>query len=101
MALKAMHRFWKAWIITTGLSRIHSIYAYILYELRKIYLDTRRNQLKNEDNTLVKEEDDEKWDRVQVAFDLLKNKIASAPIRRHFDPSKEAVIIVYASKWAI
>ena len=32
---------------------------------------------------------------------MLKNKIATAPILRHFDPAKEAVIIVYASEWAI
>ena len=70
-------------------------------QIKKIYLDTRRNHLKNEDNTLVKEEEDDKWARVQVAFDMLKYNIASAPILRHFDPAKEAIIIVYARKWAI
>ena len=32
---------------------------------------------------------------------MLKNKISTAPILRHFDPTSEAVIIVYASEWAI
>ena len=32
---------------------------------------------------------------------MLKNKIATAPTLRHFDPTREAVIIVYANYWAI
>ena len=32
---------------------------------------------------------------------MLKNKITTAPILRHFDLTREAVIIVYASEWAI
>ncbi|CAI5720121.1 unnamed protein product [Peronospora effusa] len=32
---------------------------------------------------------------------MIKNKIATAPILRHFDPAREAIIIVYASDWAI
>ena len=50
---------------------------------------------------MTPDEDDEKWSRVQVAFAMLKNKMATAPILRHFDPAKEAVIIVDASEWAI
>ena len=32
---------------------------------------------------------------------MLKNKIATAPILRQFDPDREPVVIVYASDWAI
>ena len=58
-------------------------------------------QVKGYDYPATKGEDEEKWSRVQVAFAMLKNKMATAPILRHFDPLKEAVIIVYASEWAI
>ena len=37
----------------------------------------------------------------QVSFAMLKNKIATEPILRHLNPTKEAVIMVYASEWAI
>ena len=39
-----------------------------------------------------------RWSRVQVAFAMLKNKIATGPILHHFDPDKEPVVIVYASE---
>ncbi|GMF29744.1 unnamed protein product [Phytophthora lilii] len=42
-----------------------------------------------------------KWARAQVAFVILKNKIATAPVLKHFDPERIPVIVMYASKWAI
>ena len=36
-----------------------------------------------------------------IAFKLLKAKIATAPILKHFDPDRPPVIVVCASKWAI
>ena len=60
-----------------------------------------RCKLTEGDRPVTKDDEEEKWSRVQVAFAMLKNKMATAPILRHFDPSKEAVIIVYASEWAI
>ena len=45
--------------------------------------------------------EEDRWSRVQVAFAMLKNKIATAPILRHFDPDREPVVIIYASEWAI
>ena len=36
-----------------------------------------------------------------MAFAMLKNKIATAPILRNFNPIREAMIIVYASERAI
>lgn len=79
----------------------HAIFASILYELREVDFHAWRCNLKDGDHPVTKGEDEEKWSRVQVAFAMLKNKMATAPILRHFDPSKEGVIIVYASKSAI
>ena len=79
----------------------YAIYASILYELREVDFHVWRSKLKDVDHQMTPDEDDEKWSRVQVAFAMLKNKMATAPILRHFDPAKEAVIIVYASEWAI
>ncbi|POM81870.1 Hypothetical protein PHPALM_102 [Phytophthora palmivora] len=44
---------------------------------------------------------DPRWIRAHRAFEILKSKIASTPILRHFDADREAVVIVYASDWAI
>ncbi|POM63765.1 Reverse transcriptase [Phytophthora palmivora] len=44
---------------------------------------------------------DPRWIRARRAFETLKLKIASTPILRHFDMDREAVVIVYASDWAI
>ncbi|ETP45313.1 hypothetical protein F442_08263 [Phytophthora nicotianae P10297] len=46
-------------------------------------------------------DDRDKWDRAQTAFEMLKNKIATAPVLRHFDPDRVPVVVVYASDWAI
>ncbi|CAH0480928.1 unnamed protein product [Peronospora belbahrii] len=79
----------------------YAVYASILYELREVEFHAWRCKLRTGDGVVAKKEDEEKWSRAQVAFAMLKNKIVSAPILRHFDPSKEAVVIVYASEWAI
>ena len=79
----------------------YAIYASILYELREVDFHAWRSKLKYEDHQMTPGEDDEKWSRVQVAFAMLKKKMATAPILRHSHPAKEAVIIVYASEWAI
>ncbi|POM77204.1 Reverse transcriptase [Phytophthora palmivora] len=44
---------------------------------------------------------DPRWIRAHGAFETLKSKIASTPILRHFDADRGAVVIVYASDWAI
>jgi hypothetical protein len=36
-----------------------------------------------------------------IAFTMLKAKIASTPLLKHFDPDRIPVVVVYASKWAI
>ncbi|POM65686.1 Hypothetical protein PHPALM_18562 [Phytophthora palmivora] len=47
------------------------------------------------------EQVDSRWIRAHRTFETLKSKIASTPILRHFDIDREAVVIVYASDWAI
>ncbi|POM64548.1 Reverse transcriptase, partial [Phytophthora palmivora] len=47
------------------------------------------------------EQVDPRWIRAHRAFDAHKLEIASTPILRHFDADREAVVIVYASDWAI
>ena len=79
----------------------YSVYASILYGLREVDFHARRNHLKGGNNVTSQDENEERWTRVQVSCAMLKNKIATAPTLRHFDPTREAVIIVYASEWAI
>ena len=99
--LKAMQSFLGSLNYYSRFVEDYAVYASILYELRKVDFYAWRCKLAGDDNALTTEEDDEKWSRVQVAFAMIKNKIATAPTLRHFDPDKEAVIIVYASEWAI
>ena len=35
-----------------------------------------------------------------IAFTMSKAKVAQTPMLRHFDPDRQPVIVVYASKWA-
>ena len=99
--LKAMQSFLGSLNYYSRFIEDYAIYASILYELREVDFHVWRSKLKDVDHQMTPDEDDEKWSRVQVAFAMLKNKMATAPILRHFDPAKEAVIIVYASEWAI
>ena len=50
-----------------------------------------------------KEDEPEKdrWSRAHLSLFMLKYKITTVPILRHFDPGKEPLIIVYASDWSI
>ena len=77
------------------------MYASTLYELKEVNFNARRSQLNGDDNTTTHDENEERWTRFQVAFAMLKNQIAAAPILRYFDLIWEAVIIVYASEWTI
>ncbi|OWZ04641.1 LOW QUALITY PROTEIN: reverse transcriptase [Phytophthora megakarya] len=40
-------------------------------------------------------------DPCSSAFNVLKIRIATTPILRHFDPDRKATVVVYASDWAI
>ncbi|OWY96774.1 reverse transcriptase, partial [Phytophthora megakarya] len=42
-----------------------------------------------------------RWIHAYRSFSVLKAKIATTPILRHFDPDQSATIEVYASDWAI
>ena len=42
-----------------------------------------------------------RWEKATIAFTFLKQKIATTPILKHFDPDRPLVIVVYASKWAV
>ena len=42
-----------------------------------------------------------RWEKATIAFTLLKAKIATTPILKHFDPNQLRVIVVYASKWIV
>ncbi|OWZ11408.1 reverse transcriptase [Phytophthora megakarya] len=44
---------------------------------------------------------DPRWIHAHRSFKVLKEKIAKTPILRHFDPDQQAVVVVYASDWAI
>ncbi|KAI9983278.1 hypothetical protein PInf_007233 [Phytophthora infestans] len=46
------------------------------------------------------EEVEPRWIRAQHAFVELRNRIATTPILRHFDPERQPTVIVYASDWA-
>ena len=76
----------------------YAIYASILYELREVGFQAWQSRLMDSDHMEIEKEGEEKWSRFQVSFAILKSKIATAPILRHFDPSIETVIIVYASE---
>ncbi|KAL4140614.1 hypothetical protein PRNP1_014895 [Phytophthora ramorum] len=74
-----------------------AVYAAILYELREVDFYEMHHG-KHEDRAT---ESDDRWTRARTAFDLLKAKLATTPILRHFDSDRQPVIVVYASKWAI
>ncbi|OWZ15805.1 reverse transcriptase [Phytophthora megakarya] len=44
---------------------------------------------------------DPRWIHAHRSFSVLKTKIATTPILRHFDPDQRATVVVYASDWAI
>ncbi|CAI5725192.1 unnamed protein product [Peronospora effusa] len=79
----------------------YAIYASILYELREVDYHVLRRRMCETEGTQRSDQEEDRWTRVHVAFAILKNKIATAPILRHFDPDREPVIMVYASEWAI
>uniref|UniRef100_H3H7Z8 Reverse transcriptase domain-containing protein n=1 Tax=Phytophthora ramorum TaxID=164328 RepID=H3H7Z8_PHYRM len=74
-----------------------AVYAAILYELREVDFYEMHHG-KHEDRAA---ESDDRWTRARTAFDLLKAKLATTPILRHFDSDRQPVIVVYANKWAI
>ncbi|OWY99587.1 reverse transcriptase [Phytophthora megakarya] len=41
------------------------------------------------------------WIHAHRSFNVLKTRIATTPILRHFDPDRKATVVVYASDWTI
>ncbi|POM71785.1 Reverse transcriptase [Phytophthora palmivora] len=79
-----------------------AIYASVLYELREadFYEITRRTKSTGDDVDVMTEENG-RWTEARTTFAILKNKIVTAPILRHFDVDRQPAVVVYASKWAI
>uniref|UniRef100_A0AAV1TY43 Reverse transcriptase RNase H-like domain-containing protein n=1 Tax=Peronospora matthiolae TaxID=2874970 RepID=A0AAV1TY43_9STRA len=70
----------------------------VLYELRELdFFEIGRSQLAAGDEC----SNEGRWTEAKVAFNLLKAKIATAPMLKHFEPDRPPVIVVYASKWAV
>uniref|UniRef100_H3H554 Uncharacterized protein n=1 Tax=Phytophthora ramorum TaxID=164328 RepID=H3H554_PHYRM len=74
-----------------------AVYAAVLYELREVDFH-EINCIGNADQT---GKANDRWVRAKTAFNLLKSKLVTTPILRHFDSDRQPVIVVYANKWAI
>ncbi|POM69834.1 Reverse transcriptase [Phytophthora palmivora] len=76
------------------------IYASVLYELQEVdfYEIARRTESTRDGQNIIVEEGDT-WDEARTGFAILKNKIVTAPILKHFDVDRQPVVVVYASKW--
>ncbi|OWZ11926.1 LOW QUALITY PROTEIN: reverse transcriptase [Phytophthora megakarya] len=81
-----------------------AVYAAILYELREVeyYLIARlKSTGEPEEGAAPAGEERDRWTRAMNAFTILKAKIISTPILKHFDPGRAQVIVLYANSWAI
>jgi hypothetical protein len=84
-----------------------AIYAAVLYELRESDFHEIRHREKagligpETRNNEPRAEEDDRWTLAKIAFTMLKAKIVSTPILKHFDPDRTPVIVVYASQWAV
>ncbi|OWY90227.1 reverse transcriptase, partial [Phytophthora megakarya] len=89
----------------------YAIYASVLYELREIDFAVMMKEatqgriqqvLEAEGADPRSQEDrDIRWIHAHRSFNVLKTRIATTPILRHFDPDRKATVVVYASDWAI
>uniref|UniRef100_H3H4Z1 Reverse transcriptase domain-containing protein n=1 Tax=Phytophthora ramorum TaxID=164328 RepID=H3H4Z1_PHYRM len=84
-----------------------AVYAAVLYELREAdfhKIGQQDRSIPSEQvagGVVTRAEDADRWARAKVAFTMLKAKIVSTPVLKHFDPDRTPVIVVYASQWAI
>ncbi|KAE9014155.1 hypothetical protein PR001_g15213 [Phytophthora rubi] len=92
----------------------YAIYAAVLYELREVGFATMskpENRSRIQSLTAAVSDDlegagepaevDLRWIRAYKSFIKLKEKVASTPILRHFQPKLQPVVVVYANDWAI
>ncbi|OWY94348.1 reverse transcriptase [Phytophthora megakarya] len=88
------------------------IYASVLYELLEVEsaeLEKRSDlrKIMDQNDPIARDHGppelpiagslDERWVRAHRAFIILKPKIATTPVFRHFDETRTPVVIVYAS----
>uniref|UniRef100_H3GWK4 Reverse transcriptase domain-containing protein n=1 Tax=Phytophthora ramorum TaxID=164328 RepID=H3GWK4_PHYRM len=84
-----------------------AVYAAVLYELREAdfhEIVQQNRSIPGEQvagGVVTRAEDADRWVRAKIAFTMLKAKIVSTPVLKHFDPDRTPVIVVYASQWAI
>ncbi|OWZ02954.1 reverse transcriptase [Phytophthora megakarya] len=128
-SLRAMQSFLGSLNYYSRFIEDYAIYASVMYELREIDFaamtkgatQARIQQvLEAEDADQVSQEDrgvdhrrtldleapdpieiDPRWIHAHRSFNVLKTRIVSTPILRHFDPDRKATVVVYASDWAI
>ncbi|KAE9324541.1 hypothetical protein PF008_g17091 [Phytophthora fragariae] len=92
----------------------YAIYAAVLYELREVAfaaMNKPENQSRIRELAVTVGDDlegtgepaeaDLRWIRAHKSFTKLKEKLATTPILRHFQPELQAVVVVYANDWAI
>ncbi|OWY92434.1 reverse transcriptase [Phytophthora megakarya] len=128
-SLRAMQSFLGSLNYYSRFIEDYAIYASVLYELRETDFaamtkeatqgqiqqilgaedaDPRSQEDRDVDHrrTLDPEapdpmEVDPRWIHAHRAFNVLKSRIATTPILRHFDPDRKATVVVYASDGAI
>jgi len=107
--LKAMQSFLGSLNYYSRYIEDFAIYASVLYELRES--DFHEIRRREEIETKIEHQEtgddmsspgpDLRWEQAMIAFTMLKAKVASTPLLKHFDPDRVPVVVVYASKWAI
>ncbi|OWZ00104.1 LOW QUALITY PROTEIN: reverse transcriptase [Phytophthora megakarya] len=126
VSLRAMQSFLGSLHYYSRFIEDYVIYASVLYELREIDFvammkEATQARIQHEENvdqgyqedqgvdhrkTLDLEapdptEVDPRWIHAHRSFSVLKTRIATTPILRHFDPDRKATVVVYASDCAI
>ncbi|KAE9041405.1 hypothetical protein PR003_g4771 [Phytophthora rubi] len=113
-SLRAMQSFLGSLNYYSKFIEDYAIYAAVLYELQEVAFAAMskpedRSQVQNlaaaADDDLEGARDpadaDLRWIRAHKSFTKLKEKVASTPILRHFQPELQPVVVVYANVWAI
>ncbi|OWY99261.1 LOW QUALITY PROTEIN: reverse transcriptase [Phytophthora megakarya] len=128
-SLRAMQSFLGSLNYYSRFIKDYAIYASVLYELREIDFVAMMREatqariqqvLEAEDADQGSQEDqgvdhrrtldpeapdpmevDSRWIHAHRPFNVLKTRVATTPILRHFDPDRKATVVVYASDWAI
>ncbi|OWZ08171.1 reverse transcriptase [Phytophthora megakarya] len=128
-SLRAKQSFLGSLNYYSRFNKDYAIYASVLYELREIDFVTmmkeateaRIQQILEVENVDQESQEDQgvdqrrtldleapdltevdpRWIHAHRSFSVLKTRIATNPILRHFDPDRRATVVVYASDWAV